>query len=279
MVLHPERDATPVLETVRRWARRAGTTVLVPPDASARNRLAADSDLLLAVGGDGTVLEAMRLAEPHGIPVLGVNLGRLGYLTELEPGELGRGLDAVARGDFSIEPQTALTVDLARGRPLLAFNDVVVSRRRGRSEAIVALHVDGELFTRQAGDGLIISSAAGSTAYSFSAGGPILSPQLAAVLVTPLAPHAAFSRSLVVAPHERVTLAVLPGSSALAVEIDGRENVELPPGSRLSVEAAPNAMRLVRLGYLGFAARAQMRLGAREPLEIGSGHAARIGSR
>jgi NAD+ kinase len=277
MVLHPEHDAMPVLEAVRASVRRTGTTVVVPSDASARNQLAADSDLLIAAGGDGTVLEAMRLAEPHDIPVLGVNLGRLGYLTELDFGQLGRGLDAVGRGDFSLEPHTALTVHLERGGPLMAFNDVVVSRRRGRSEAMLALHVDGELFTRHAGDGLIVSSAAGSTAYSFSAGGPILSPRLAAVLVTPLAPHAAFSRSLVLAPNERVTLVVLCGSSALAVEIDGRENVELPPGARLSVEAAPNAVHLVRLGYVGFAARAQMRLGAHEALEIGSGRAAQLG--
>jgi NAD+ kinase len=248
VVLHPDRDATPVLETVRHWARSSGTTVLVSSDPSARDQLAADSDLLLAVGGDGTVRVAMHLAAPHGIPVLGLNLGRVGHLTEFEIAQLRRGLDAVSRGDFSVESEPALTVHLGRGGPRTAFNDVVVSRRRGRSEAMLALHVDGELISRQAGDGLIVSRPAGSTADSFSAGGPIVSPRLEAILVTPLAPDAALSSSLVLSPDEPITLKVLRHSSALALEIDGRENIDLPPDSRLIVEAAPNAGRVVRLG-------------------------------
>jgi NAD+ kinase len=250
MVLHPERDATPVLETVRRLARRNGTTVLASADPPARDQLAGDSELLLAVGEDGTVLEAMRLAAPHGIPVLGVNLGRLGDLSELEIRRLSRALDAVARGDFSVESQTALTVHLGRGGPLMAFKGVVVSRGRGRSEARLALHVDGELISRQAGDGLIVSSPGGSTA----PGGPIVSPRLEAIVVTPLAPHGALSRSLVLSLDEPITLKVLRDSSPLALEIDGQENIELPPESRLIVEATPNAGRVVRLGS-GHAAR------------------------
>lgn len=250
MVLDPERDATPVLETVRRLARSNGTTVMASADPSARDQLAGDSELLLAAGDDGTVLEAMRLAAPHGIPVLGVNLGGLGDLSELEIRRLGRALDAVTRGHFSVESQTALTVHLGRGGPVMAFNDVVVSRGRGRTEAKLALHVDGELISRQAGDGLIVSSPGGSTA----AEGPIVSPRLEAIVVTPVAPHAPLSHSLVLSVDEPITLKVLRDSSALALEIDGRENIELPPESRLIVEAAPDAGRVVRLGS-GHAAR------------------------
>jgi NAD+ kinase len=220
LVLHPERDARPVLETVHRWARQTGTTVVA----------GADSELLLAVGGDATALEAMRLAAPRGIPVLRLNLGRLGDLTEFEARQLSRSLDALGRGDFGVESQTALTLHLGRGGPLLTFDDVVLSRARGRSEAALALHVDGDLISRQAGDGLMVS------------------PRQAAVLVTPLDPHAAPSSSLVLSHDEPIILKVLRHSSALTLEIDGRENIELPPESRLIVEAAPNVDRVVRLG-------------------------------
>lgn len=220
LVLHPERDAAPVLETVHRWARQTGTAVVA----------AADSELLLAVGGDATALEAMRLAAPRGVPVLGLNLGRRGDLTEFEARQLGRGLEALGRGDFGVEPQTALTIHLGRGGPLLTFDDVVLSRGPGRPEAALALHADGDLISRQAGDGLMVS------------------PRPAGVLVTPLDSHAPLSRTLVLSHDHPVVLKVLRHSSALALEIDGRESIALPPESRLIVEATPNVDRVVRLG-------------------------------
>jgi NAD+ kinase len=240
LVLHPERDATPVLETVHSWARRTGTTVLASADAPAREELAAESELVLAVGGDATALEAVRLAAPRGIPVLRLNQGRLGELTEFEVRQLSRSLDALGRGDFGVESQTALTLHLGRGGPLLTFDDVVLSRSRGGSKAMVALHVDGDLISRQAGDGLMVS------------------PRPAAVLVTPLDPHAAVSGSLVLSHADPIILKVLRHSAALTLQIDGRENIELPPESRLIVEAAPNVDRVVRLGS-GRAARLRRR--------------------
>lgn len=240
LVLHPERDATPVLETVHSWARRTGTTVLASADPSAREELAAESELVLAVGGDTTALEAVRLAAPRGIPVLRLNQGRLGELTEFEVRQLSRSLDALGRGDFGVESQTALTLHLGRGGPLLTFDDVVLSRSRGGSKALVALHVDGDLISRQAGDGLMVS------------------PRPAAVLVTPLDPHTAVSGSLVLSHADPIILKVLRHSAALTLQIDGRENIELPPESRLIVEAAPNVDRVVRLGA-GHAARLRSR--------------------
>jgi NAD+ kinase len=240
LVLHPERDATPVLETVHSWARRTGTTVLASADPSERGELAAESELVVAVGGDATALEAVRLAAPRGIPVLRLNQGRLGELTEFEVRQLSRSLDALGRGDFGVESQTALTLHLGRGGPLLTFDDVVLSRRRGGSKAMVALHVDGDLISRQAGEGLMVS------------------PRPAAVLVTPLDPHAAVSASLVLSHADPIILKVLRHSAALTLQIDGRENVELPPESRLIVEAAPNVDRVVRLGS-GHAARLRRR--------------------
>jgi NAD+ kinase len=230
LLLHPERDATPVLESVHRWARQTGTTVVA----------AADSELLLAVGGDATALEAVRLAAPRGIPVLGLDLGRRGELTEFEARQLSRGLDAVGRGDFGVESQTALTLHLGRGGPLVTFEDLVLRRGLGGSEAVLALHVDGDLISRQTGDGLTVS------------------PRPAAVLVTPLDPDATASSSLVLSHDEPIILKVLRHSSALTLQIDGRETIELPPESRLIVEAAPNVDRVVRLGA-GHAARLRRR--------------------
>ncbi len=256
MVIDPDADARPVLKAMRRWAWSSGTTLLVADDAGARDQLAADSDLLIAAGGHGTMLDALRLAAPHGTPVLGVN--------ELEVRRLGRGLEALARGEFTLESQTALTVHVGRGGPLTAFNELVVTRRPGRSQAMLALHVDGELISRQAGDGLIVASPAGSTPHGLSAVGPIVSPRLGAILVTPLAPSAALSSSLVLCPDEPITLKVHRNSSPVALEIDGREHLELPPDSRLIVEAAPHAGRVVRLDQIGFAAHAQPDFGARQ---------------
>jgi NAD+ kinase len=139
-----------------------------------------------------------------------------------------------------------------------------VSRRRGHSQAIVDLRVDGDLFVRHAGDGLIVSSAAGSTGYSFSAGGP----RLMAIIVTPLAPHAAFNRPVVLSAGEPVTLDVVGDSSSLALEVDGRTNVDVPPGSRLTVDAVANAGRVIRLGRTSFAQRARRRLGIAEAYEL-----------
>jgi NAD+ kinase len=224
--LDPECDATPVLESVHRWARETGTSVVA----------AADSELLLAVGGDATVMEALRLAAPRGIPVLRLDVGRRGALTEFEARQLSRGLDAVGRGDFGVESQTALTLHLGRGGPLVTFDDVLLRRGPGGSEAVLALHVDGDLISRQTGDGLTVS------------------PRPAAVLVTPLDAQAAVGGSLVLSHDEPVVLKVHRHSSPLTLEIEGRENLELPPESRLIVQATPNVHRVVRLGA-GHAAR------------------------
>jgi NAD+ kinase len=271
VVAHPERDVTPAVAAAAGWARRRGAELVLSDEAARHVRvnglsslppeqLAERSDLLLAAGGDGTVLRALRLAAPRGVPVLGVNFGRLGYLSELDADELDEGLDAVARGDFEIERHVALRLGLPGSRAV-AFNDVVVSRPRGEPQALIDLTIDGELVTRHDGDGLIVATAPGSTAYSFSAGGPILSPRLDALIVTPLAPHATFNRSLVLSPEERARLDVAPDGPALAVEVDGRELPDpLAPGAALKVEAEPGAASVVRLGRVGFGARAREKL-------------------
>jgi hypothetical protein len=197
LALHPRRDVADALETVVGWAAATGIdlvgrddprlhdTVLRRPDA----QLARDCDLVLALGGDGTMLGAMRLAAPHGVPVLGANLGRLGYLTEVDGRHLPEALAALAAGAYAVEERFALRAEWlgedGRPRDRVAYNDIVLSRVPGRGQAALGLSVDGQLLVRYASDGVIAATPGGSTGYSFAAGGPIVSPQTRATIVTP----------------------------------------------------------------------------------------------
>ena len=264
LVLHPRRDTREVVESLRAWADQAGAEVI---DAE---ELGDGCDLLVAVGGDGTVLGALALGAPRGVPVLGVNLGRLGYLTEIEAHELDQAMSAIENGNYAVEERAVLRVIPREGCPLAetsAYNDFVLTRQPGRGQAGLELIVDGELFARYSVDAVVVSTPTGSTAYNFSAGGPIVSPRLAGLLVTPVAPHASFNRALVLSPHEQVELRVLPESHDLHVEVDGRSVGTTPPGSRIDVALGDHPGLVVRLGHLSFAARARQKLRLADPRE------------
>ena len=171
---------------------------------------------MVALGGDGTLLRALGLVLTEQVPALGVNAGRLGFLAEVEPGGLAGALDAVWAGRYRVERRTTLAARvLVDGEEIaedLAVNDVVLEKAaRERLAAVAVCLGDGGPFARYAADGVMVASPTGSTAYSFSAGGPIVSPRLDALLLTPIAPHMVFNRSLVLHPDEAVRLEVLPG--------------------------------------------------------------------
>jgi NAD+ kinase len=276
LVLHPRRDVAPAVAFVEDWARDAGIELagLDDPRLPAfvrrcgESELARQCDLVLALGGDGTMLGAVRLAAPLGVPVLGVNLGRLGYLTEVDGEKLPKALRAVAAGAFAIEERSALsatwTQDGAAGERV-AYNDVVLSRMPGRGQAALALSVDGQLLVRYASDGVIAATPSGSTAYSFAAGGPIVSPQTSAMIVTPDAPHGLFNRAVVLGDDERLGIEVLPTSAPIAVEVDGQLITQVEPGWSLEVSLAAQPALVVRLGEAGFAERARRKLGITDP--------------
>ena len=276
LVLHPRRDVTLAVDYVEEWAHNAGIELSGVEDprlpAGARrcdvSMLAQDCDLVLALGGDGTMLGAQRLAAPLGVPVLGVNLGRLGYLTEVDAEKLPKALNAVAAGAFAIEERSALSARWEDdGVPCdrIAYNDVVLSRVPGRGQAALALSVDGQLLVRYASDGVIAATPAGSTAYSFAAGGPIVSPQTRAMIVTPDAAHGLFNRAVVLGDDERLGIEVLPTSAPIAVEVDGQLVSEVAPGWSIEVAQATDPARVVRLGEAGFAERARRKLGITDP--------------
>ena len=279
LVLHPRRDVQVAIDQVTAWAQRTGIELAAVEDgrlpATVRrchvDELADGCDIVLALGGDGTMLGGLRLAAPLGVPVLGANLGRLGYLTEVDGEHLPEGLEALSAGAYAVEERFMLRArwdhDGSR-REHVAFNDVVLSRVPGRGQALLALHVDGQLLVRYASDGVIAATPAGSTAYSYAAGGPIVSPQTRAMIITPDAPHGLFNRAVVLGAEEILGVDILPSSAPIAVEVDGRLLVEAEPGWSIEISPNPWPALFVRLGSAGFAERARRKLGITDPAAL-----------
>jgi NAD+ kinase len=213
-------------------------------------------DLVVALGGDGTLLRALGLVLRAQVPALGVNAGRLGFLAEVEPHGLQAALDAVLAGRYQVERRTTLAARvLVGGEELgedLAVNDVVLEKAARERLAAVAVRLgDGGHFARYAADGVMVASPTGSTAYSFSAGGPIVSPRLDALLLTPIAPHMVFNRSLVLHHDEAVRLEVLPDNPVMEA-VDGRAVRELPPGAVVEVRRGHHDALLIRVERADF---------------------------
>ena len=270
LVLHPGRDCTPAMQTLLSWARDRSVTVLAldrerervpgPTSRPARRNLAQRADLLVSLGGDGTMLRAMRLSCGTKTPVLGVNVGRLGFLAEVDPPELGEALCAIDEHRFTVEARSAVQASF-HGQQTIAFNDVALVRIPGHgSSAVLELTVESHAFIRYAADAVIVATPTGSTAYNFSAGGPIVSPNAEGLLVTPVAPHSSFNRALFLSASEKLSLTVLPTSGELAVEADGIVVGQVRPGDRVDVVTVPGAAQVVRLGRTTFYQRAQRKL-------------------
>ena len=220
----------------------------------------------MSLGGDGTMLRAMRLADGQDAPVLGVNLGKLGFLAEVDVSDLPAALSAIDEKDFTVEPRLAIDSTVA-GERVTAFNDIAVVRLPGGSAA-VAVRVSGQPFVSYAADAVVVATPTGSTAYSFSAGGPIVSPNVEALLVTPAAPHSAYNRGLVLSVSDALCLEVLTGSGQLAVEVDGQVAGYVTPGELLDITARPAAAQVVRLGMTTFYQRARRKLRIADSAEI-----------
>jgi NAD+ kinase len=271
LVLHPRHDLVESLDVVSRWAASAGVALVGRDDerfpCTVRKRtyatLARGCDVVLALGGDGTFLTALRIAAPRRVPVLGVNFGDVGYLTEAGGDRLPEVLDALVADRFAVEERWALTArwrEREHEHECLAYNDVVLSRVPRHGQARLALSADGQLLARYASDGVIVATPLGSTGYSFAAGGPMVSPQTRALVVTPAAPHGLFNRSVVLGPDERLRIEVLPSSAPVDLEIDGQLMARGRAGWRMEVALAATPALVVRLGAAGFAERARRKL-------------------
>src|SRR5258705_1167591 len=240
LVLHPERDSAEAVTAVLDWAARKGAQVLGLAEEIGRlncaavavpaEELARRADLLVSLGGDGTMLRAMRLADGQRAPVLGVNLGKLGFLAEVDVPDLPGALSAIDGNEFTVEPRMALDAVIG-DEVVTAFNDIATVRFPGLPTAVVAVRAAGHPFVSFAADAVVVATPTGSTAYSFSAGGPIVSPAVEALLVTPAAPHSAYNRGLVVSVGDQLTLNILPSSGRLPVEADGNVAAAGEPGA------------------------------------------------
>jgi len=252
-VVHPDRSAAAeAAESLIGWLEERGIQTRWFDDPRRKDEAAVAAfgeglDLIVSVGGDGTFLHAAHVASRVGCPILGVKVGRLGFLTEVEPEEAPPVLERVIAGTARIEERLAVLAepDGARFPPQWALNELMVEKSARHRLVRLAVHVDDVYVTTFSADGVIVATPTGSTAYSFSAGGPIVTPTMRCLLVTPVAAHMVFDRSLVLGAWERVTLEVVGEEDGL-LSIDGRESLELPVGSRVRIGAAPRPALLVR---------------------------------
>ena len=271
LIVHEHRpEAAQLAREAARWLVDRHHAVRLPAaDAAAvglpdhgchSEELAAGLDLAVTLGGDGTILRAVNLVSRAGVPLLGVNLGRLGYLADIEPEGLTEALERVLAGDFAIEERMMLSVVIRRAgepetapspdRDMWALNEVVIERPAAGHTVHVAVQVEGRFWTTYAADGLIVATPTGSTAYAFSAGGPIVSPNVRALLMTPVSAHMSFDRSLVVDAADSVRIEVTDRPAALV--LDGRPMGLLERGDTVICTEAPGCARFVAFGGRDF---------------------------
>jgi len=271
LIVHEQRpEAAELAREAAKWLRDRHHEVRLPKSDAETvglaefgcppEELADGLDLAVTLGGDGTILRAVNLVSRKGVPLLGVNLGRLGYLADLEPEGLTEALERVTTGDYAIEERMMLSVVIQRagqqpampalGGDLWALNEAVIERPAAGHTVHVAVQVEGRFWTTYAADGLIVATPTGSTAYAFSAGGPIVSPNVRALLMTPVSAHMSFDRSLVVDASDTVRIEVADRPATLV--LDGRETTVLERGDAILCTEAPGSARFVAFGTRDF---------------------------
>jgi len=251
---NPKKPAA--LEIARRLeaqARERGAEALfLGETAKALKKQAADCakvECIVAIGGDGTVLRAAGMAARARIPVIGVNLGRLGFLSEVEPEETGECLDRLIAESFEIERRMMLRGELDGPRPasFLALNDIVVFKGDPGRLTEIEVSVNGQVADRYPCDGVVIATATGSTAYSLSAGGPIMLPSAGGILITPLSPHKIGPRPTLIGEHDEVSVRTFGKNGYCTISCDGQSGHQFLPGASLKVRKAEETTRLIRL--------------------------------
>lgn len=261
LVVHDERElAAAVGRSAIEWAERSGVEPVIPIDtattlgcsvAGGSLEQLTESDLIVAVGGDGTVLRAVRRSGDARAPFMAVNAGRLGYLTDLAPDAVVAALESWRRGGGRRERRMRVGVSVAvdattPAEPLLpGLNEVVLERDQPGHTVRIRVEVDDEFFTSHLADGVIVATPTGSTAYALSVRGPIVAPEHEALIVVPVAPHSLFDRSLVLAPTSSVTLEVA-GHRPARLFVDGESETVVMPGGRVRCDVAADSVTFLR---------------------------------
>ncbi|MBE5811562.1 MAG: NAD(+)/NADH kinase [Clostridiales bacterium] len=253
MILHSRRaDALEYAARIVRYLTNRGVSV------SAEDEFANDLDVtpfsqaekvdaIISLGGDGTLLRGFQYAYHWEAPLLGINLGRVGFLTEAEPGDIGIALDAVINGCYEVEERPVLHVE-AGGQRWHALNDVVLSRGGRARLTMISAFVDGDLAGRYVADGVVVATPTGSTGYSLSAGGPIISPKVDCMVITPICAHTLQHRPTVVHGGAHITLELLADDVQTAsLQVDGQSCGELQCGMRADIRMDVRPIRLIRL--------------------------------
>jgi NAD+ kinase len=249
-----------VLDSEAEDLQCAGVDVMPVSDAAAEG-----AEMVIVLGGDGTLLRAAELARPSGTPLLGVNLGHVGFLAEAERADLAATVDKVASGDYGVEERMTLDVVVRENGGVThsgwALNEASVEKASRQRMLEVVAEIDGRPLSRWGCDGVVCATPTGSTAYAFSAGGPVVWPQVEALLVVPISAHALFARPLVVSPHSVVALELLAVTSGGVLWCDGRRQIEVPPGARVEVRRGERPVRLARLHRTPFTDRLVTKFG------------------
>jgi len=261
LIVHLGRDeAAAHARDLASWLSTEGHRVRVPDeDAEVSglqdHRVAVEAfgpglDLVVTLGGDGSILRAVELLGDATVPILGVDHGTLGYLTEVEPGDAQSAVEKFLRGEHELDERMLVDIAIRSGGTVqqhLALNEAVVERSADANTIRLAVDLDNEFFTTYAADGLIVATPTGSTAYAFSARGPIVDPSHSALLLTPVSPHMLFDRSLVLAPTTHCRLTV-DGHRPATVSVDGRRVAVVGDGDTVECTAADHTAQLVSLG-------------------------------
>ncbi len=296
ILVNPANDAAAELAShAADWLRAGGhrvrTLLLDPPDHVTEDGQAgrlsevtlSGVDLAVSLGGDGTFLRLIPLAHAASVPVLGVNFGRLGYLLQVQPPDVERALASALAGDAIVEERAVLVVTSGGGhipvdernpsvvlgegsegvaRQWLALNEVVVERTFPGHTVRFSTEIDGQPFLHYVANGVLVATPTGSTAYNLSAGGPVLSPTLQSLVITPIAPHLGFDRSVVLDVDQEIAVTI-EGVRPAVVVIDGRNVARVPPGSSISCRAATQPVRFVAPDHEGFSTRLRDTLAAK----------------
>lgn len=232
----------------------------VVPAETGPGGAAVGCELVVVLGGDGTILRGAELARGSGVPVLGVNLGHVGFLAEAEREDVEATVDHIVERAYDVEERMALdVVATLDGREIArswALNEVTVEKASRERMLVLTVEIDGRPLSTWGCDGVVMATPTGSTAYAFSAGGPVVWPGVEAMLVVPISAHALFARPLVVAPTSDLAVDLVPGTEGYGVLwCDGRRAVDLPPGARIEVSRSAQPVRLARLSRSPFTDR------------------------
>lgn len=241
----------------------------LPPDTETVGRAedaAQGCELAVVIGGDGTILRAAELTHEHNTPILGVNLGHVGFLAEAESEDLDTTIEAIVRRGYSVEERLTIDVSVYRGKQVVAttwaLNEASVEKTARERMLEVVVEIDGRPLSRWGCDGVVCATPTGSTAYNFSAGGPVVWPGVEALLLVPISAHALFARPMVVSPTSVLAVEVLERTEGFGVLwCDGRRTVDLPPGARIEVRRGRRPVRLARLHRAPFTDRLVAKFG------------------